>query len=205
MKAPISAAIAIAFGILILVGYFIPVPALTNLRTVLLQWAMILAGIALIIGVINLLRVHWNKIRRGKTQAVYSAALLVSFLITLVVVGISSPSGKWSVWLFNSIQQPIEASLMALLSVVLILASIRLLRRKVNAFSVTFIVIAVIVLVCSVPLIFIGNVPALGVIRDFITNIPALAGTRGILIGVSLGAIATGIRVLLGADRPYGG
>jgi hypothetical protein len=28
---------------------------------------------------------------------------------------------------------------------------------------------------------------------------------RGILIGVALGALTTGLRVLFGADRPYGG
>ncbi len=27
---------------------------------------------------------------------------------------------------------------------------------------------------------------------------------RGIVLGVALGAITTGLRVLLGADRPYG-
>jgi len=32
-----------------------------------------------------------------------------------------------------------------------------------------------------------------------------VAGARGILLGVSLGVIATGVRILIGSDRPYGG
>jgi len=32
-----------------------------------------------------------------------------------------------------------------------------------------------------------------------------MAGIRGILMGVALGSIATGLRILMGADRPYGG
>jgi hypothetical protein len=32
-----------------------------------------------------------------------------------------------------------------------------------------------------------------------------LGGARGILIGVSLGILTTGLRVLFGTDRPYGG
>jgi len=33
----------------------------------------------------------------------------------------------------------------------------------------------------------------------------ATAGARGILIGIALGALTTGLRVLFGVDRPYGG
>jgi hypothetical protein len=33
--------------------------------------------------------------------------------------------------------------------------------------------------------------------------VPTLAGVRGILLGVALGTIATGLRVLMGAERPY--
>jgi hypothetical protein len=32
-----------------------------------------------------------------------------------------------------------------------------------------------------------------------------MAGARGILLGVALGTVATGLRILIGADRPYGG
>jgi len=30
-------------------------------------------------------------------------------------------------------------------------------------------------------------------------------GTRGLLIGIALGTLLTGLRVLFGIDRPYGG
>jgi hypothetical protein len=205
MKAPISAAIAIATGILILLGYFIDIPILTDLRTVMLQWAIILAAFALIVGIINLLRVHWGKLRKGKSQGVYSAVLMLSFAITVIIAGVFSPSGELSTWLFTNVQQPIEGSLMALLAIVLILATIRLMRRKMNAFSVTFIVTAFLVLIGTTPLLGLGEISALSLIRKMIIDVPAVAGARGILLGVSIGAIVTGLRVLIGADRPYGG
>jgi hypothetical protein len=43
----------------------------------------------------------------------------------------------------------------------------------------------------------------LPVIKDWVLDVPALAGARGILLGVALGTAATGLRVLLGLDRPY--
>jgi hypothetical protein len=32
-----------------------------------------------------------------------------------------------------------------------------------------------------------------------------VAGARGILLGVALGSLTTGLRILIGADRPYSG
>ena len=34
-------------------------------------------------------------------------------------------------------------------------------------------------------------------------RVPASAGTRGLLIGVSLGTLIVGVRVLLGQDRSF--
>jgi hypothetical protein len=38
-----------------------------------------------------------------------------------------------------------------------------------------------------------------------VTNYISLGALRGLLIGVALGTITTGLRILIGADRPYGG
>lgn len=205
MKAPISTAIAIIAGIIVLLGYFIPYEGLVSIRTMMLQWAIILAAFALIVGVINLVRVHAGKIKQGKAQAVYSMVLLVSFVITVITASYFTPTGTWSLWIFNNIQLPIEASLMSLLAILLIVASVRLLRRRLNTFSVIFLITALLVLIGTVPILFVGEIPALRLIREVIVEVPGVAGARGILLGVSLGAIATGVRVLIGADRPYGG
>ncbi|NIR13173.1 MAG: hypothetical protein GWN86_04170 [Desulfobacterales bacterium] len=41
--------------------------------------------------------------------------------------------------------------------------------------------------------------------KSLIIYLPAVGGARGILLGVALGVIATGIRVIIGTDKPYGG
>ena len=95
---------------------------------------------------------------------------------------------------------------MALLVVTLTYASIRLLRRRLNALSVIFLVTALLVLFGTASLPFLGEVPGLsGTVRPIITQIFATAGARGILLGVALGTLTTGLRILFGADRPYGG
>lgn len=205
MRTPVSTAVAILVGVLILLGYFIPVEALLTLRTILLQWAVILAGFALLAGVINLFQVHWNKAKTGETGSFYSVILILSLVLTLALAGYYDPTSAVAGWIFSNIQLPVESSLLALLTIVLIYAGVRLLRRRLNAMSVIFLLTALVVLLGTAPLLIVGEVPVLTSIRNIIVQIPAVAGARGLLLGIALGAIATGIRILMGADRPYGG
>jgi len=80
-----------------------------------------------------------------------------------------------------------------------------LLRRRTNSFSVIFLVTALVVLLGTAPIYLIGVIPGLSSIRNFIAQVLSVAGARGILLGVALGTIATGLRILMGTDRPYGG
>ena len=49
----ITAGFAIAFGLIVLLGYFIPLDILLNVRQVLVQWAVILAAVAILVGKYN--------------------------------------------------------------------------------------------------------------------------------------------------------
>jgi hypothetical protein len=205
MKTPLSASVAIVVGLLILLGYFLPFDQLQSLKETLVQWAVYLAAFALLVGVVNLVKVHWSKATRRKTGGLYSIILLVSLGITIVVAGYFGPTSSPSMWIFNNIQLPIEISLVALLAVILAVVGVRLLRRRPDLPSVIFFVTVLFVLMGTAPLFFVGEVPILSNIRDLIVQVPTVAGGRGILLGVALGTIATGIRIILGADRPYGG
>jgi hypothetical protein len=204
VKNPLYPAIAIGVGIVVLLGYFLQIDLLVNIRITLLEWATILIGVALLVGVANLFMVHWNRATSDYPNRYNSIALLVGMVLTLLIVGYFGPTDPISVWIFNYIQIPIEASLMALLSIVLIYAGVRLLRRKPNLLTIVFLATAVVILLMSGPLFGI-DIPGLAELRIWIGKVPAVAGARGILLGISLGIIAAGLRILMGSDRPYGG
>ncbi len=128
----VNVVIAIGAGTLVLLGYFAPV-IFGGVRDTILQVAIILAGFALLVGIANLLSVHWKKLSTSLSKGVYSGVLLFGFVVTVVVVGLAGPTGYWSLWIFNSIQVPVEASLMAILAIVLVYAAARLLRRRCAA------------------------------------------------------------------------
>ena len=104
----------------------------------------------------------------------------------------------------NGIILPAEAALMGILTISLLYAAIRLLRRRVDVMGIVFLISAVLIIFSSINLPF-GNIPGLHTFGRWVTQVLALGGARGILIGVALGALTTGLRILIGADRPYGG
>jgi hypothetical protein len=205
LKGLFSAVIAIATGLIVLVGYFVEIPILVNLRITILNWVIILAAVALFVGLFNLLTVHTNKIRNKEKGGIYSLILIFFLLITVILGLWLRPDHVLMALIFNAIQLPVETSLMAMLVVTLTYASIRLLRRRNNLISIIFLVTALLILLGTAPVPFVGYVPILSdLIRPFIAQVLAAAGARGILIGVALGSLTTGLRVLFGADRPYG-
>lgn len=204
LRSSVSVALVIAFGLIVLLGYFINLPVLTTLQTVFLRWGAILASVALIVGVFNLFSVHFRKINTGQKGSLYSLILIIALVATVLVSGFLGPTSDWSMWIFNNIQIPVESSLMAVLAVILAFASARLLGRRFNIFSIIFLITVLFVLIGNVSL----NILDLSIfaeVRTWIERVPATAGVRGILLGVALGTVATGFRLLLGADRPYGG
>jgi len=201
--------IAMSIGLLVLLGYLLGpfIPLLNALRFELTQWAAIVAGAALLVGVGNLFSVHLTKIRRREKGSAYSLLLLVSLLGTLMLgVSAGAARGQWMQYMVGAIIVPVEVSLMALLAVTLVYASIRLLRRRSDGMTVLFLLSALVMLTAAISLPFIGTIPMLGDwIGPWLNSYPVAGGARGLLIGVALGALVTGLRVLFAMDRPYGG
>ncbi len=198
----VTAFIAIATGILVLAGYFFP--PLAYAQTLLLNWAIILAGTAALVGIFNLISVHTDKIRRSEKGSIYSALLVISLAAAFFFGLILRPDHTVMKAVMNGIIVPTEAALMGLLTISLLYAAIRLLRRRADVMSIIFLITAAFLIFGSATLPF-GDIPVIGTVARWVTQVLALGGARGILIGVALGALTTGLRVLFGADRPYGG
>lgn len=197
---------AIASGIIVLLGYFYPLPVLIQFRVLLTNWAVLIAAMTVLIGVYNLVAVHAEKIRSGEKGAANSWVLILSLFITIAFLAyaIFVDSQEYAMRIVaDAIIVPVEATLMAILAVTLIYASIRLLRRRLDVMSVLFLVAAVLFLIAFMPTPF-GPIPEDQFIAQLM-NVFSTGGARGLLIGIALGVLLTGLRVIFGVDRPYGG
>jgi len=206
LKRILPAAVAISVGLFVLVSLFTAIPLLDGIGEYFINMAVIIGAFALFLGLLNVLRVHAHKIRSGKAGALYSFVLILAMLIVLVI-GLpplpdrpSGPAHPAIQWIFQNIQMPIQASFSALIVFFIVAAAYRLFRLR-NWEAAVMLFAAIIVLIGQVT---IGLLPVLPQLKDWVLAVPAMAGVRGILLGVALGALLTGVRLLLGVERPYG-
>ncbi len=198
---------AAAVGLFVLLGYFVDFEFIQSIRILFMRWAALLAAAALLVGLANLVQVHWRKLSLTEEGWIYSALLILAFLVTLVLSLVFGPDDEVTLFIFKYLQFPIEAGLMALLSVTLLVAGFRLVTRRRDAFSLLFLATALLVMLGTGPALLGTQGPitvGMSYLRLSISQVWSAGGARGIALGVALGATTTGLRVLMGADRPYG-
>ncbi|HUN22489.1 MAG TPA: hypothetical protein PK299_05070 [Anaerolineales bacterium] len=228
----LSLIIAITVCTVVLAGAFLGgfVPVLADLKAVFTRWAAILAGVALLVAVLNLIKTHIQRIMKSEKGTVQSTILVFSFtfVVTVGLLGWFSPTTaqqatdavtnpfitaqKAFTGTFQYLQLQIEAWLSALLAIFLLSAGLRWLRKNPSLASFLFILASIVFLLGLVQL----NLPDLPaalmplvtlptVLRQWLMDVPVLAAVRGIWLGLALASLTLGVRVLLGVDRPYGG
>lgn len=196
LYATAATAIVIAIGLLTLVGLL--TGYLGGLSSLALQVALVTAGIALLIGVLNLLNVHLRRVLGRQRGALYSLVLLISFLLVIAIWLLGGDSAN--LLLVQDVQRSVEASLAALLVFALVYGAYRLMRQRVTWAAILFTVALLVVLVGALPFEGFG---LLADVRAWMLQVPVSAGARGLLIGIALGAIVTAVRVIIGQDRSY--
>ncbi len=201
--AVLASSLVLALGLITLWGLF-PGSLAAPVAAALIQLVVIVSAVAVLVGVLNLLWVHLRRVINGDPGWPYSLALFFSALLVIVLITLERlglvVNNQLSGFLFSAVQVSVESALAGLLAFFLVFAAARLLRHRVTWGAVLFVITLLIVLIGWLGL------PVLGPLNDlsaWIRDVPATAGARGLLIGIALGATATGIRVLLGQDPSY--
>jgi len=192
----LATALAISSGLIMLIG--LATGALSSLTNLLLQITIITAGMAIIIGVVNLLSVHLRRIVGRERGLLYSLALVLSFLLVIVLYALGADAERRI--LLRDVEGSIESALAALLVFALVYGAYRLMRRGVTWAALLFTLALLITLLGALPF---SQLDVLGEIRAWMVAVPASAGARGLLIGIALAAIVAGMRALIGQERTY--
>ena len=102
-------------------------------------------------------------------------------------------------------QIPVETTLTAVLAIALAYAAMRLLGRRMGLMAIVFVTSTVLYLLLNSGILAVDSgAPALKSALGVLQRLP-VAGARGILLGIALGSLTTGLRVLMGVDRPFSG
>ena len=197
LKRSAATAIAISVGLFVLLDFFVQNALIGTLKFVFVRWAIIVAAFAMVLGFFNVLTVHLNKILRFKEGWFYSIFLVLTMMAVLILGLIEGPQGSLTSRIFQYVLFPLQATIFSLLAFFVASAAYRAFRVR-NWESALLVIFGAIVLLGQVPLW-----GALTSSKEWILGVLSMAGTRGILLGAALGTVATGLRVLLGIDRPY--
>ncbi|HEX5030213.1 MAG TPA: hypothetical protein VFX78_02000 [Candidatus Eisenbacteria bacterium] len=207
MKREIPIVITLVAGLFMLLAWFVPHPTVKAAYEGLQNWAIVVVGFTYVLGVANLLRINTRQVSRKERDWPYKMVLIAGLLVTMVV-GFSEGNHYTDVdsrfqWIYRTFYSPMTATMFSLLAFFIASAAFRAFRiRSVEALLLA--IAAFILMIGRVPL---GAAihPAIPAAADWLMEIPQNAAKRGILIGAALGVMATGIRVILGLEKTYGG
>lgn len=203
MKRELPMLITFVFGVFMIIQYFIPHPVVNNLATTLQGWAIIVIAFSYVLGSANILRINGEHLYKRHRDWPYKAVLIAGFLLMLLsgLIGGIQQGSFANDRLFMNIYIPMSATMYSTLAFFIASAAFRAFRIRTWQAAVLA-VTAVMVMLGRIPIseFFWSQFPEL---VDWIMNVPNAVAQRGILIGAALGAIATGLKVVLGIERSY--
>jgi hypothetical protein len=196
--------VAAGGGVLVLVSFFLRHSALDALSGVLTGWVTVVVAFGLLLGIANLVSRHASKIRGRRRDWPHSVVILAALLCVVALgfwPGSAGPGDAAVSWAYRYVYSPLNATVFSLLAFFVASAAYRTFRLRSRQ-SAVILVVGVVVLLGQVPIGF-QLWSGLPLLRDWILEVPTASGVRGIILGVALGTVTTGLRILIGQDRPY--
>jgi hypothetical protein len=228
LKRTIPILIAAISGALLVFSYFFP--STESAGEIVSEWFNVMAAVAFVLGAGNLLLVNLERISSQRPGWAYSAITIVAFLAMLAfgmlkIGAVPDPkhpdvhfAGSYDTaaspfgWFYEHVFSPLGATMFALLAFYVASAAFRAFRAK-NIESMLLLGTAFVILLAQTAagMFLTGWIPEdsafaflrLDSLRVGITEYIQTAGMRAITIGIALGVIATGIRVIVGLDKSY--
>jgi len=226
MRTTFPLLITFFIGLFMVGEFFIPHWRYQLVKVQLLEWGYILAAATFLLGLINLIQVNLPKVLNREQDWFHKAVMLVSLFATMIigfVGGIDRLDDNQPYrWLFDYIFVPLNATMFALLAFYIASAAFRAFRAR-NIDATVLLAAACFVMIARVP---IGEMLGAGFsnglssilgdwtqtwlpeafvsqFMNWIMDVPNIAARRAIFIGAALGAIATGLRIILGIERSH--
>ena len=188
---------------MILIENFFPGP-LKEITSEITNWSLILAAVAIILGVVNLITINSRKIQRKSTGWRDSILIFVG-LVLFATIGIfgGGASGPLYNKLFTHVMATFNQAFWGVVLFFIVSAAFRGFVAR-NWQAAIILGSALIIMLGQVP---IGDrlIPGISSLAVWLRDVPNLAGQRGIILGAAVGAITQQLRVIIGLERGHFG
>ncbi|HHW17822.1 MAG TPA: hypothetical protein GXX30_02840 [Firmicutes bacterium] len=201
MRREIPVIITAVAGMTYVLAAFFDVPVLSAVKSNLDKWYLIVTAATVFVGVVNLISIHYEAIIKKKPGRFQSIVLLLSMFGTIGIGLIQTAQGKGYSFLFQYVLNPLSSTTYSLLCFYIASAAYRAFRLR-SLDGTLLLVSGVIIMLGTVP---VGDAIWKGIplVSGWLLNVPNTAGMRGIMIGATLGGIATAARIVLGIERGH--
>jgi len=214
MKRRFPLLLVFIFGIMGIIPYYIPHAAYQNFDNGLRNdFLRILSAFAIILGLVSLMRVHHDKIKRKRENWQFSYVLIIGFVVSGIIGLLGGVEGELFLptriagfqfdiqTLYLNIIVPLGSTMFALLAFFMASASYRAFRAR-SLESSLLLGAAFIIMIGVLPLAdrISTHLPSFA---QWVMDIPNVAAKRGITFGIALGGIATSLKIILGIERSW--
>lgn len=209
VKLTIPLILAFLFGIFGIAIQYVAHPAASETKELISLWSRIIGGVATILGVYSLLRLHIMKAKKREEGWGYSSFFFLGFFVMVVATVYNSGEGFWSApvrdsafqFFYKYFYESAGATMFCLLGFFIVSAAVRTFRAR-SFEAALLLAAALIVMLGRAPL---GELisPYFPAVSEWIMQIPNTAAKRGVLLGVCLGSMATSLRIIFGLERSY--
>ncbi len=186
-------------GTIMVLEWFLKSPGLKSLAAEMKLWSIVVEAFTLVLGAVNLFRIHGQTVKQRKPGwhgSLFMFASIIVFAAAGIFGGSTSTLYKK---MYDSVIGPAGTTVFGLLCFFIFSAGARCIRFK-NLDSALILAAVIIVLVAQVP---IGEyyLPAFSPVSSWLLNVVNVAGQRGMIIGAAFGAFASALRILVGLER----
>jgi hypothetical protein len=215
MRKEIPLFIMLVTGLFMAVQFFVPheIPSLiyANLNKVV----QVVGAVALVLGIVSILSIHFAKISRKQPGYGYSF-FLIGFFFLMAASGFlpaglnlggflghgGREEGSFFINLYNNVLNPVQSTMFALLAFLIASAAYRAFRARS--------IIATLLLLTAI-LVMLGRVPIgpamfgdwIAELADWIMSVPNAGAKRAIIVGVGMGILSLSLKMVLGIERAW--
>ena len=199
--------VTVVVALIMIVEFFFDIPALASAADMLRTWVIIISTMALALGAVNIMRVHWKYIKRREPgHWTYSICLITVFAVLTILglINLKNPMvNPVYKWMFENVYTSLGQTLYAITGFYIFSAAYRAFRAR-NSDAAILLIAGCLVLLTNAPIgeVIWSQIPVIGTWVLEVGETPAM---RTFLMTAAFGLLAYGFRTLIGKERGFYG
>lgn len=199
--------IAAVVAITMVLNFFFVNPSLNSVAGQIQVWALIIQLIAIGLGAVNLMRVHFRRFQRREEGRWFYSIWLIGLFSILTILGLinlaTGTENPFYKWVFDHVYVSLGTTLYAITGFYIFSAAYRAFRAR-NLDAAILLIGGCFVILTNAPIgeVIWSGIPVIGRWMLDYGQVPAM---RTFLITGAFGLMAYGFRTLLGKERGFYG